>query len=442
MQIRAPSSDAKSWRDIDAPTSAFLAEHAKQIRTLGKRVIGDVIEIGRRLAECKERCGHGNWLPWLDREFGWSADTAERFIRLDKLADQIPQIAEYDIPVSGLYLLAAPSSPESARTEVIERAESGERLKHAEVQAIVAAHSPAAVQEASPARPTILLPTHTGELVAYPRPKGDAKFNRTNEQISWAAWSWNPVTGCLHGCRYCYAREIVLRPKNKPFYPVGFTPLFHHERLSAPANSAVPENAKEDSRLGRVFVCSMADLYGKWVPDEWIEQVHKSCIDNPQWEYLFLTKFPRRYVGLKLPPTAWVGTSVDEQKRVRLAEDAFRQIKDVRVKWLSLEPLLTPLEFTNLSMFDWIVIGSQSATRQPDGYVAEFAPPFEWVARLVAQAREAGCRVYLKPNLMGNTPQSPGMQLLQEEPRQATTPPVTAPSDDDLNIPKFLRRPA
>lgn len=107
-------------------TQAFLTERAERIRVLGKRVTGDVIEIGRLLIECRERCGHGNWLPWLDREFGWSADTAERFIRLNKLADQIPQIAEYDIPVSGLYMLAAPSTPESARTEVIERAEAGE----------------------------------------------------------------------------------------------------------------------------------------------------------------------------------------------------------------------------------------------------------------------------------------------------------------------------
>jgi protein gp37 len=161
----------------------------------------------------------------------------------------------------------------------------------------------------------------------------------------------------------------------------------------------------------------MADLYGKWVPDEWIEQVHVSCIANPQWDYLMLTKFPRRYVGLDLPSTAWLGTSVDEQKRVRLAEEAFRQIKNVRVKWLSLEPLLAPLEFSDLSMFDWIVIGSQSATEQPDGHVAAFAPPFEWVSRIVAQAREAGCRVYLKPNLIGNTnSQSPGMALPQEEP--------------------------
>jgi site-specific recombinase XerC/protein gp37 len=201
-------------------------------------------------------------------------------------------------------------------------------------------------------------------------------------------------------------------------YPAGFTPLFHPERLDAPMNTAIPADAISDSRLGRVFVCSMADLYGKWVPDEWIEKVHASCIAHPQWEYLMLTKFPRRYVGLELPPTAWLGTSVDEQKRVRLAEEAFREIKGVRVKWLSLEPLLAPLEFKDLSMFDWVVVGSQSATNQPDSPVGSFAPPFKWVARLTAQAEEAGCRVYQKPNLLGvPNPQSAGMTLIQEEPR-------------------------
>ena len=46
---------------------------------------------------------------------------------------------------------------------------------------------------------------------------------------------------------------------------------------------------------------------------------------SPRWEYLLLTKFPARYVGLDMPPAAWVGTSVDEQKRVRIAENAFRE---------------------------------------------------------------------------------------------------------------------
>jgi hypothetical protein len=108
---------------------------------------------------------------------------------------------------------------------------------------------------------------------------------------------------------------------------------------------------------------------------------------------------------------------VDEQKRVRIAEQAFQQISGVRNKWLCLEPMKEELRFSDLSMFNWVVIGSQTATRQPGGVVPAFAPPFEWVARIWAQATEAGCKVYLKPNLLGATnPQSPGMVLPQEVP--------------------------
>jgi len=55
-------------------------------RALGKRVVADVIEIGRRLTESKKICGHGNWLPWLDREFNWQEQTARNFIRFFKTA--------------------------------------------------------------------------------------------------------------------------------------------------------------------------------------------------------------------------------------------------------------------------------------------------------------------------------------------------------------------
>lgn len=263
-----------------------------------------------------------------------------------------------------------------------------------------------------PSQVMLTLRTHDGREVSYPKPTGKATFTQqTGEGISWAKWSWNPVTGCLHGCDYCYARAIATRFTDG--FPAGFTPLFHEERLDAPANTTIPAHHADDPAWRRVFVCSMADLYGRWVPDEWIQKVHAAMLAAPQWQYILLTKFPARYVGLDMPPGAWVGTSVDEQKRVRIAEDAFRKIDGVAVKWLSLEPLKEPLEFTDLSMFDWVVIGAQTETRQPDGTVPAFAPPFEWVARLVAQAREAGCKVHLKPNLVNGRP---GMQLPDEYP--------------------------
>lgn len=264
-----------------------------------------------------------------------------------------------------------------------------------------------------PDRVMLTLRTHTGEEVQYPKPSGRATFNETTGPgISWAAWSWNPVTGCLHGCDYCYAREIATNDRFAAAYPAGFTPLFHEERLDAPANTSIPQAHRGDPAYRRVFVCSMADLYGRWVPDEWISRVHESMLATPYWEYLLLTKFPSRYVGLELPSSAWVGTSVDEQKRVRIAEDAFRKIEGVKVKWLSLEPLREPLEFADLSMFDWVVIGAQTETRQPDGRVAAFSPPAEWVVRITQQALDAGCRVHWKPNLRTG----PGMAWLDQYP--------------------------
>ena len=85
-------------------------------------------------------------------------------------------------------------------------------------------------------------------------------MNRT--RIEWTDFTWNPVTGCLHDCSYCYARKLTVRfPAN---FPAGFTPAFHPGRLGQPCRIQRPS---------RVFVCSMADLFGAWVPDHWISAV-------------------------------------------------------------------------------------------------------------------------------------------------------------------------
>jgi hypothetical protein len=116
------------------PVAPALAEHAEEIRMLGKRVKGDVIKIGRLLTEAQKMCGRGNWRPWLEREFGWTDRHARNLMGVYALSLKSEKFSDLEIPDSGLYLLAAPSTPTKAVDEVIERAE---RLAHAEIKRVI-----------------------------------------------------------------------------------------------------------------------------------------------------------------------------------------------------------------------------------------------------------------------------------------------------------------
>ena len=217
-------------------------------------------------------------------------------------------------------------------------------------------------------------------------------FNRTNENIEWAAWSWNPVTGCKTGCEYCYARDIANR-----FYPQGFEPTFHPNRLAAPKNTK-PIAPRWDGDRGHksVFVCSMADLFGPWVPDEWIDAVLETVRASNDWTYIFLTKHPERLTTIDWPDNAWVGATVDVLARVSRTQDALASVNAV-VRYVSCEPLQERLLFGTYDNIDWLIIGGRSKTSR----CAEFQPEFSWVWELTNYAleSESGCAVYWKANL-------------------------------------------
>ncbi len=228
-------------------------------------------------------------------------------------------------------------------------------------------------------------------------------FNRTTDSVEWAHWTWNPVTGCLHGCEFCYARDRA----NRYYHKIPgdrFQPVIHPNRLSGPSNAKVPQKKYDDpvDQIGNktVFTCSMADLFGKWVPNEWIEAVLKVIRENPQWNFILLANNPKRYVGLEFPDNAWVGVTVWKQSRVKQAESVFKKVK-AKVKFLSCEPLMEDLTFTNLSVFDWVIIGGASASKATGGSkkTEEFRPQREWINHLEDQANRAGCKVYEKTNL-------------------------------------------
>lgn len=229
------------------------------------------------------------------------------------------------------------------------------------------------------------------------------QFNATNDNVEWARWTWNPITGCLHGCDYCYARDIAAR-----FFPQKFETSMYPNRIRAPKNTQPTKEYGGD----KVFVCSMADLFGKWVPQEWIEAVINQAVLNPQWTFLFLSKFPVRMAEFTYPDNVWLGTTVDRQYAVQRAESAFRKIKASGFKgvcWLSCEPMLERLTFSSMNMFDWAVIGGASKSTQ----TPEYHPPFDDIVYLYQQARQSGCKVYMKTNLI------PGMaddQRIREYP--------------------------
>jgi len=235
---------------------------------------------------------------------------------------------------------------------------------------------------------------------------GQHKFNaqdgseeRDAQSIEWAQWSWNPVTGCRHNCPYCYARDIAHR-----FYPMKFEPALWYKRLTAPANTPVPAKASTDISFKNVFTCSMADLFGRWVPAEWIHAVLAQVAANKKWNFLFLTKFATRLTEFEFPENAWIGTTVDCQARVKAAEEAFAKVR-ATVKWLSVEPMIEPLKFQHLDRFNWIVIGGASRSSQ----TPEWRVPIEWWAPLYQQAAELGLSIYLKSNLYERARGYPGV---------------------------------
>jgi Protein of unknown function (DUF3102) len=116
---------AQEEREVDAvernplqgslPDAEALTRNADSIRSLQRRFIGDAIEIGRLLSDSKRRLSHGEWLPWLAREFSWSERTARNFISAYEFVRvKSAKISDLRLGVSSLYLLAAPSTPEEA----------------------------------------------------------------------------------------------------------------------------------------------------------------------------------------------------------------------------------------------------------------------------------------------------------------------------------------
>lgn len=206
-------------------------------------------------------------------------------------------------------------------------------------------------------------------------------------QIEWTEMTWNPTTGCNKvsaGCKYCYAETMTRRLQSMDLdkYKDGFQLRIHPEALSIPYTWKSPKV---------VFVNSMSDLFHKDVPMSFIQQVFDVMNDNPQHVFQVLTKrsdlLLKYNQHLKWSHNIWMGVSVENQK-VSYRIDDLRKT-NARVKFLSCEPLIGPLEGLNLEGIDWVIVGGESG-RTPRPMKED------WVLDILDQCKQAGVKFFFK----------------------------------------------
>ena len=213
-------------------------------------------------------------------------------------------------------------------------------------------------------------------------------MNGPNNAIGWCDYTWNPVTGCKLGCKFgasgarCYAEGIARRFAGGKAFPNGFEPTFHPHRLDEPLKVKTPS---------RIFVCSMGELFGPWVPEEQIQAVLEVTRRAPHHQFLLLTKVPRIARRYAMPDNVCLGTTITGDLPHEDRRLAYVREFQAPVRFLSIEPLVAPVDVSAANP-DWIII---AAATGPGG----FQPEESWVQALEDYADERGIPVYEKDNL-------------------------------------------
>ena len=205
--------------------------------------------------------------------------------------------------------------------------------------------------------------------------------------IEWTDVTWNPVTGCTKvspGCKHCYAERMAKRIQamGHPRYKNGFNLTLHDDLIKLPLTWVKPR---------QVFVNSMSDLFHEAIPLQFIASVFETMAKAKQHTFQILTKRSDRLTELApfLPwlPNIWMGVSVENQQYIHRI-DHLRETPSF-VRFLSLEPLLGPLDNLDLYGIHWVIAGGESGpgTRPVD---------VNWVRSIRDQCLESGVPFFFK----------------------------------------------
>lgn len=190
-----------------------------------------------------------------------------------------------------------------------------------------------------------------------------------SSRIEWTEATWNPVAGCnvlSPGCTNCYAMRMAARLEAMGVDKYKGTTRKSGGRAKWTGkivlDHAALEIPKRWKRGRLIFVNSMSDLFHDKVPAAFILQVFATMRATPQHTYQVLTKRPERLVKLdpkiEWPENVWMGVTVENEDftgRIDLLRKSH-----AKTKFLSLEPLLGPLDDLDLRGIHWVIAGGES----------------------------------------------------------------------------------
>lgn len=228
--------------------------------------------------------------------------------------------------------------------------------------------------------------------------------------IQWTEATWNPVTGCdqvSSGCDNCYALALAkrLQAMGSPRYQNDGDP-----RTSGPGFDVTPhwdliDVPRQWKGPRRIFVNSMSDLFHARVPRDFVAAVFDTMSATPQHTYQVLTKRPRRLrrlaPGLAWADNIWMGVSVESDDHLGRV-DELRKVP-AKVRFLSCEPLLGPLNGLRLEGIDWVIAGGESGPH--------YRPvELDWI-RGIRDACQAASVPFFFKQWGGRTPKAAGREL-------------------------------
>lgn len=205
--------------------------------------------------------------------------------------------------------------------------------------------------------------------------------------IEWTDATWNPVVGCTKispGCANCYAFTLAERFRGVPGHPFenGFDLRLAPHRLQDPLSWRKPR---------KIFTCSMSDMFHEQIPLDYIKAIF-NVMESANWHtFQILTKRSRRLAELapcfSWPSNVWIGVSVETARYVpRIHELA---TVPAALRFLSLEPLLGPIDLLPLEGISWVIAGGES------GHRARQMDP-NWARSIRDQCDRAGVAFFFK----------------------------------------------